>query len=535
MVRGERPEVTAALADVLTTAATALRTFAGPPAPAPPSAAGATDDAGRRRRRRRRSSGSTSRDAPARPALAALGIDIGGTKVAGGVVAPDGTILATARRATPGASVADTEDAIVAVVEELAARHDGELVGVGVGAAGWFDRTGDTVLFSPHLAWRELHRCARTSPPGCSCPLWVGNDADAAAWAEYRYGAARGADLALMITLGTGIGGGIVLDGRLQRGSHGVAGEWGHMRVVPDGRLLRLRQPRLLGAVRQRHGARADRPRGRPHARRRRPARLLERVDGDPDRLTGEDVARAAAEGDPLALELVTEVGRLAGPGHRRPRRRPRPRGRGDRRRGEHARRDGAGARRATGWSGRCPGAGSGPARGWWPPSSARRPAWSAPPTWCAAPWQATARSLRVSLRPPGSRLVRSGRHLASRCRPWPTIGELAGQLLEEQADVGDDAHRLGAAAVGELGDRGRVDVHADQRDRRRQDVPGRDRVQHRRDHDREADAGQLGPHRPLALDHVGVDVGQRAVVAHRADQHERLVRPAPSRASRRR
>ena len=67
-------------------------------------------------------------------------------------------------------------------------------------------------------------------------PLWVGNDADAAAWAEYRYGAARGADLALMVTLGTGIGGGIVLDGRLQRGAHGVAGEWGHMRVVPDGR-----------------------------------------------------------------------------------------------------------------------------------------------------------------------------------------------------------------------------------------------------------------------------------------------------------
>jgi glucokinase len=87
--------------------------------------------------------------------LAALGIDIGGTKVAGGVVAPDGTILATARRATPGASVGDTEDAIAAVVEQLAAGHDGELVGVGIGAAGWFDRTGDTVLFSPHLAWRN--------------------------------------------------------------------------------------------------------------------------------------------------------------------------------------------------------------------------------------------------------------------------------------------------------------------------------------------------------------------------------------------
>jgi glucokinase len=244
---------------------------------------------------------------------AALGIDVGGTKVAGGIVAADGTVVATARRATPGASVADTEDAIVAVVDELAGRYDGELVGVGVGAAGWFDRTGDTVLFSPHLAWRNstLRQDLATR---LQRPLWVGNDADAAAWAEYRYGAARGADLALMITLGTGIGGGIVLDGRLRRGSHGVAGEWGHMRVVPDGRLCacgnrgcweQYASGTALGQT-AREVARTS-----PAAA----ARLLERVDCEPDRLTGEDVARAAAEGDPLALELVTEVGVWLGQG----------------------------------------------------------------------------------------------------------------------------------------------------------------------------------------------------------------------------
>jgi glucokinase len=245
--------------------------------------------------------------------LPALGIDIGGTKVAGGIIAVDGTILATARRATPGASVTDTEDAIVAVVEELAARHDGELVGVGVGAAGWFDRTGDTVLFSPHLAWRNS-TLRRDLKGRLQRPLWVGNDADAAAWAEYRYGAARGADLALMITLGTGIGGGIVLDGRLRRGSHGVAGEWGHMRVVPDGRLCacgnrgcweQYASGTALGQT-AREVARTS-----PAAA----ARLLERVDSHPDRLSGEDVARAAADGDPLALELVTEVGTWLGQG----------------------------------------------------------------------------------------------------------------------------------------------------------------------------------------------------------------------------
>src|SRR6476469_7377129 len=125
---------------------------------------------------------------------------------------------------------------LAAVGEELSDAHAGELVGVGIGAAGWFDRTGDTVLFSPHLAWRNS-TLRKDLVARLQRPLWVGNDADAAAWAEYRYGAARGADLALMITLGTGIGGGIILDGKLRRGSHGVAGEWGHMRVVPDGRL----------------------------------------------------------------------------------------------------------------------------------------------------------------------------------------------------------------------------------------------------------------------------------------------------------
>lgn len=245
--------------------------------------------------------------------LAALGIDIGGTKVAGGVVAPDGTILATARRATPGASVSDTEDAIAAVAEELAAGHDGELVGAGIGAAGWFDRTGDTVLFSPHLAWR--HSSLRKDLAArLQRPLWVGNDADAAAWAEYRYGAARGADLALMITLGTGIGGGIVMDGRLQRGAHGVAGEWGHMRVVPDGRLCacgnrgcweQYASGTALGQTAREVAGTS------PAAA----ALLLERVAGQASRLTGEDVARAAYDGDPLALELVTEVGVWLGQG----------------------------------------------------------------------------------------------------------------------------------------------------------------------------------------------------------------------------
>jgi glucokinase len=245
--------------------------------------------------------------------LPALGIDIGGTKVAGGVVAPDGAIVDTARRSTPGKSVSATEDAIAAVVDELADRHGGPLVGVGVGAAGWFDRTGDTVLFSPHLAWRN-HALRKALGDRLQRPMWVGNDADAAAWAEYRYGAARGSSLMVMITLGTGIGGGMVIDGRLQRGAHGVVGEWGHMRVVPDGRLCacgnrgcweQYASGNALGQT-AREVARSS-----PAAA----ADLLDRVRGDIDRITGEVVATAARAGDPLANELLGDVGAWLGQG----------------------------------------------------------------------------------------------------------------------------------------------------------------------------------------------------------------------------
>jgi glucokinase len=117
-----------------------------------------------------------------------------------------------------------------------------------------------------------------------------------------------------MITLGTGIGGGIVLDGRLRRGSHGVAGEWGHMRVVPDGRLCacgnrgcweQYASGTALGQTAREVASTS------PAAA----ANLLERVGCRPELITGEHVAQAAHDGDPLALELVTDVGTWLGQG----------------------------------------------------------------------------------------------------------------------------------------------------------------------------------------------------------------------------
>ena len=165
-----------------------------------------------------------------------IGVDIGGTKVLGGVVDPQGTVIETARKPTPADDVAATRDTIVEVARELAAKHPVEAVGIG--AAGWIDASRSTVLFAPNLAWRQepLRDYVQSA---VDLPVVVENDANAAAWAEFRFGAAEDADDSMvMLTVGTGIGGGIVLGGRLLRGAHGIAAEhqgrlWAENR--PDG------------------------------------------------------------------------------------------------------------------------------------------------------------------------------------------------------------------------------------------------------------------------------------------------------------
>jgi glucokinase len=241
----------------------------------------------------------------------AIGVDIGGTKVAGGVVDDQGRVLDTARRATPGSDVARTQAVIVEVVRELADRH--EVTAVGIGAAGWIAADRATVLFSPHLAWRdEPLRDALTGDIGV--PVLVENDANAAAWAEYRFGAARGAGVAVMVTLGTGIGGGLVVDGQVYRGAFGVGCEYGHMSVVPDGRRCACGN----------RGCWEMYASGRALARDARELadvspvgahRLMQLAGGDLNRLTGPLVTEAAREGDPAAVEIYTAMGRWLGRG----------------------------------------------------------------------------------------------------------------------------------------------------------------------------------------------------------------------------
>ncbi|MBA2389172.1 MAG: ROK family glucokinase [Geodermatophilaceae bacterium] len=240
----------------------------------------------------------------------AIGVDIGGSKAAAGVVDTHGHVIECVRRPTPRMDAALTEDVIADLVRDLSGRYDVDAVGVG--AAGWVAADRATVLFSPHLAWRdEPLRDALRSRLGI--PIWIENDANAAAWAEYRFGAARGERVVLCVTLGTGIGGGLVLDGSLFRGAFGVAGEWGHMRVVPGGRRCacgnrgcweQYASGRALA-----HDAR-ELAESSPFAAR----RLLE-LAGHAGALEGTHVTAAAQEGDPAALELVSEAGGWLGQG----------------------------------------------------------------------------------------------------------------------------------------------------------------------------------------------------------------------------
>ena len=239
-----------------------------------------------------------------------VGVDVGGTKVLAGIVADTGRVVRTARRSTPGRRVERlaVEDALVAAVEEVAA--GAPLLAVGLAAAGFVDAAGERVMFAPHLPWhgepvREL------LADRLGAPVALDNDANCAALAEWTYGAARGAASALVVTLGTGIGGALVLDGRVLRGANGMAGEFGHMKVVPEG------QPCPCGGA----GCWEQYSSGNAlvrYARERvgrEPSLLEEACGGDPALLTGPMVTAAAEEGDLVARQAFHSVGDWLGIG----------------------------------------------------------------------------------------------------------------------------------------------------------------------------------------------------------------------------
>lgn len=242
-----------------------------------------------------------------------VGVDVGGSKIAAGVVTPAGRVVERRRTRTPERSThpAVVEDAIVGLVTELAAAHP--VNAVGVGAAGFVDEWRSTVLFAPHLAWRgEGLRAALRER--LRLPVVVENDANASAWAEMCVGAGRGVGDAVVVNLGTGIGGAVVLGGALYRGRYGIAGEFGHMTVVADGYRCECgnrgcwEQYASGNAVTRE--ARGLVQSGSPLAH-----RLSAAVGGDASLVTGPLVSELAADGDQACVELLEEVGGWLGAG----------------------------------------------------------------------------------------------------------------------------------------------------------------------------------------------------------------------------
>jgi glucokinase len=241
----------------------------------------------------------------------ACGIDVGGTKIAGGVVDDTGTILEELLVESPATDAHAIEAAIETLVTELRTRH--EIAAVGVGAAGYIDRTRSVVLFAPNLAWRDLDLKADLERR-LDLPVVVENDANAAAWGEFQFGAGHDVDDLLLVTVGTGVGGGVVLDGSLYRGAFGVGAEIGHMRVVPDGircgcgnRGCFEMYASGTALVRE---VRAAASAGSLLA-----ADLLERAGGDPGAISGPLITEAARDGDTFAREHLASVGTWLGEG----------------------------------------------------------------------------------------------------------------------------------------------------------------------------------------------------------------------------
>jgi glucokinase len=233
-----------------------------------------------------------------------IGVDIGGTKVLAAVVDNAGRVLDTEATATPGqgaglerATPQEVEEALVDVVGRLLAVYG--RCPVGVAAAGFVDRDAQRVRFAPHLPWRDepLSPLLTKRLTGRILgDVLVDNDATAAMWAEAQFGAARHVRDAVMVTLGTGIGGGLMIHGSVHRGTNGMAGEFGHMQVVPDG------LPCQCG----RRGCWEQYCSGNALAR---------SAAAAGSTLSGPALMHAAHEGDPIALAAYDEVGQWLGIG----------------------------------------------------------------------------------------------------------------------------------------------------------------------------------------------------------------------------
>jgi glucokinase len=237
-----------------------------------------------------------------------IGLDVGGSKIAAARVAADGSILAHERAPTPAQ---DMDRTLNTMVELARAVMTEDVEAVGIGAAGLVESATGVLVFSPNLTWRNVHLVEHVTG-ALGLPAIADNDATVAAWGEYRFGAGRGHDHLLLVTVGTGIGGGIVTDGRIYRGAHGFATEIGHIIVEPGGPLCGCGNRGCWEQVASGHAIERA---GREAAERYPQSGIARLAQGVPGGVSGSVVTRAAQEGDEAARAILAEVGRRLGEG----------------------------------------------------------------------------------------------------------------------------------------------------------------------------------------------------------------------------
>jgi glucokinase len=242
-----------------------------------------------------------------------VGVDIGGTKILVGVVNDHGEILTKIHRKTPRADALAVLSVVSDAIAETISHVDGSIAGIGVGVAGPVDAGSTTVLYAPNLQWADVP-VAAVLENAIDLPVLVENDGNAAAWGEARFGGGEGFHDVVTVTIGTGIGGGIVLGGELFRGSHGAAGEIGHMGAVADGLLCGCGRK---GCWEQYASGNALVRDARAMATERlfEAQVLLSLGDGSPEGVQGEHVTEAATLGDPVAIEVLERLGVWLGRG----------------------------------------------------------------------------------------------------------------------------------------------------------------------------------------------------------------------------
>jgi glucokinase len=232
----------------------------------------------------------------------AVGVDVGGTKIAAAVVSPEGKILNEVRYPTQAVPPNRLIETIARAITEV---KDGfEVGGVCLGVPGLILAAENKVVFSPNLHEIENIRLDEEMDRRAGLSVTVENDANAAAWGEFQFGAGKDVDHLIFITLGTGVGGGVITHGVLLRGSQGAGGELGHVTIDPTGPRCGCRNYGCLEALAS--GTAIER-RAREIASDR-PDSALGRLAIE-RQVLGEDVTRLAQEGDEAALQVLQETG----------------------------------------------------------------------------------------------------------------------------------------------------------------------------------------------------------------------------------